>query len=336
MGAHTFESILKDIRNKVLYPVYFLMGEESFYIDVIADFLEEQVLTEQEKEFNLSVVYGRDTDVHSVISLARRYPMMASHHLVIVREAQGLEDVESLEGYTEQPLASTVLVICYKYKTLDRRKKFVKDLAKKGVVFEAKKLYENQVPAWISDYISRKGFRANPYAIQMLADHLGNDLGKIVNELGKAFMGLRKGEEITTQLIEEHIGISKDFNVFELQHALGTKDAVKAHQIARYFADNPRQHPLVMTLGLLYQYFAKLLVFHSLRDKSRKNVAAALSVNPFFVAGYQRAAGHFTPAQIIGIFSLLRDTDVRSKGVGNVSVTNGELLKELVYKILHA
>ena len=335
MASAKFEDILKDIRNKILFPVYFLMGEESFYIDVLSDYLEDNVLSEEEKEFNLSILYGKETDVQTIISTAKRFPMMASHHMVIVREAQNLRDIEDLGPYVQNPLQSTILVVCYKYKSLDRRRKLIKDLEKNGVVFEGKKLYENQVPAWISDYVKRKGYRIGPGAVQMLADHLGADLGKIVNELGKVFINLGKGDEISTQLIEEHIGISKDFNNFEFQKALSEKDGPKAFRIVRYFADNPRANPLVLTLGVLYQFFAKLLIYHGLRDKSRNNVASALSVNPFFVADYQSAARLHSPEKIIRSFAYLRECDVRSKGVDNVSTGDGELLRELTYKILY-
>jgi DNA polymerase III subunit delta len=334
MAAAKFEEILKDIRNRILYPVYFLMGEETFYIDVISDYIEDNVLTDEEKEFNLSILYGKETDVQSIISTAKRFPMMASHHLVIVKEAQNLRDIEDLGTYVQNPLKSTILVVCYKYKSLDRRRKLLKDLEKTGLVFEGKKLYDNQVPDWISDYVKRKGYRIGPKAIQMLADHLGSDLGKIVNELGKVFINLKKGDEISIPVIEENIGISKDFNIFEFQQALGEKDRLKAYQIVRYFADNPKANPLVVTLGVVYQFFAKILIFHGLRDKSRINVASALSINPFFVPGYQSAARNYSPEKIIRIFSFLREYDMKSKGVDNVTASDGELLKELTYKIL--
>jgi DNA polymerase III subunit delta len=335
MANLTFDDILKDIRNKVFYPVYFLMGEESFYIDVITDYLEEKVLTEEEKGFNLSFLYGKETDVPTILSVAKRFPMMASHHLVIIREAQNIKDIEALSSYIIKPLQSTILVVCYKYKSLDRRKKFVKEIEKNGVLFEGKKLYDNQVPAWINDYLRRKGYRIGPRAVQMLADHLGADLSKIVNEIGKIFISLPKGQEVTTRVIEENIGISKDFNNFELQEALGEKNILRAQRIVKYFGDNPKSHPLVVTLAVLYQYFARILIYHSLRDKSKNNVAAALSVNPFFVQDFQKAATNYPPGKAIQIISFLRETDVKSKGVDNNSTTDGELLRELTYKILH-
>jgi DNA polymerase III subunit delta len=335
MAGKTFEGIVRDIRNKVFHPVYFLMGDETFYIDVIADLLEQHVLSETEREFNLSILYGKDTDINGILTLVKQYPMSADHHLVIIREAQHIRDMENLLSYVQKPLSSTILVICYKYKTYDRRKKFIKEVEKTGVVFEGKKLYDNQVPGWINDYVNRKGYRIGPQAVQLLADHLGADIGKIVNEIGKVFINLKKGEEITPLLIEENIGISKDYNNFEFQHALGERDAGKAFMIATYFADNPKANPLVLTLGVLYQYFSKLLIYQSLKDKSRRSVASALSVNDFFVSQYQRAAANYTTEKLIRIIGYLRESDNKSKGIGNVSVSDGELLRELTYKILN-
>jgi len=225
-------------------------------------------------------------------------------------------------------------VVCYKYKTLDRRKKFVRDIEKTGLVFEGKKLYDNQVPDWIGSYVRRKGYRIGPQAGQMLADHLGSDLGRIVNELGKVFINLKKGEEITTRVIEENIGISKDFNIFEYQQALGDRDRYKAFHIAQYFADNPKGNPMALILGVLYQYFSRTLIYHSLRDKSRNSAAAALSVNPFFIAGIQNAAKNHSPRHLLRIISYLREYDLKAKGWDNASVNEGELLRELTYKIL--
>lgn len=336
MTETNFQQILKDIRNKVLHPIYFLSGEESFYIDVIADFIEDNVLTETEREFNLSIMYGKETDIPTIISTARRYPMMASHNVVIIREAHHIKNIEDLLPYVERPLESTILVICYKYKkSLDKRTKFYKLLSKAGVVFTGKKLYENQVPAWISNYVKQHGYKIGPKALQMLADHLGTDLGTIVNEIRKLFINLDKGSEITTLVIEENIGISKDFNIFEYQNALGARDSGKAYRIAKYFADNPRSNPFVMTTAVLYQFFSKVLLYHSLADKSQNNAASELGVNPFFIKDYALAAKNYPPQRIIAIFSELRNYDMKSKGWENASTNHGELVKELTYKILN-
>ncbi|MDR4989236.1 MAG: DNA polymerase III subunit delta [Bacteroidales bacterium] len=335
MAETEFNSILKDIRNKIVVPVYFLMGEESFYIDVIADYLEAQVLTETEKEFNMSILYGKDTDIPTIVSVARRYPMMASHNLVIVKEAQHIKNIEDVLPYVQKPLESTILVICYKYKTIDKRTKFYKELKKAGVVFEGRKLYDNEIPGWITSYVKKHGYRISPQAVQLLADHLGSNLGTIVNEVKKLFINIRKGQEITTVLIEENIGISKDFNVFEFQNALAVKNSQKAYQIAKYFADNPKSNPFVLTSGVLYQFFSKILLYHSLRDKSQKNVATELSINPFFVKQYATAAGNYSTAKARSCISLLRKYDMMSKGLDNESTDQGELLKELTWKMLN-
>jgi DNA polymerase III subunit delta len=335
MKELTWEEIYKDLRNKVYYPVYLLMGEEPFYIDVISGYIEENVLTDTEKEFNQTVLYGRETDIPTIISTAKRFPMMSNHHLVIVKEAQNIKDIENLDPYIKNPLNSTILVICYKYKTVDKRKSFVKNVGKAGVVMESKKLYERDMPGWITTYVKRSGYVISDKATRMLADHLGNDLGKVVNEVKKVFISLPKGSEITTTIIEQNIGISKDFNIFELQNALGEKDSFKAFQIARYFADNPKSNPFVVTLSLLHMYFARLLVYHSLKDRSQSNVAAELKISPYFVSGVQKAAAKYPVSKLIDIFSDLRVYDLRSKGVNNNSVTHGELLKELIYKILN-
>ncbi len=334
MASNTFEDIQQKIRNKILSPIYFLMGDETYFIDMISDLLEDTVLDEAEKEFNLSVLYGKETDAQGIINHARRYPMMASHHIVIVKEAQNIKDIDDLLPYVQKPLRSTILVICYKYKSYDRRKKFIKEVEKVGLVFEGKKLYDNQVPEWIGSHVRRKGFKIGPKAVQMLADHLGSDLSKIVNELDKLSINLQAGAEITQGVIERNIGISKDFNIFEFQEALGDKDGVKAFQIVKYFADNAKANPLVLTLGVLYQFFSKVLVYHSLRDKSRNNVASALSINVFFVPRYQRAAANYRPEKIYKIISHMRECDTKAKGINNYSTSDGELLKELTYKIL--
>lgn len=348
MASLSFEQILKDIRNKVFSPVYFLSGEEPFFIDVIADYLEEQVLTDMEKEFNLSILYGKDTDIPTVLSVAKRFPMMASHHLVIVREAQNLRNVEPRDGqktvnaenealqkYLEKPLESTILVFCYKYKTIDRRRKVAKAILQNGVLFEGKKLYDNQLPAWISDYVKRKGYFIGDKATRMLADHLGNDLAKVTNEIQKLFISLPKGSEITPAAIEENIGISKDFNIFELQEALGELNHTKAFRIVKYFGDNQKSNPLVLTLGMLYLFFQKLMLYHYSRDKSERGLASAIGVNPFLLKNYHMAAKNFPPERLERVFSYLRECDLKSKGVGNRSAEPGELLKELTFKILN-
>jgi DNA polymerase III subunit delta len=335
MPLLSFDDIRKDLKNKVYYPVYLLSGEESFYIDVIAKIIEDTVLDEAEKEFNFTQVYGKDTDISTIVSYAKRYPMMANHHIVMVKEAQNLENIETLASYLANPQKSTLLVILYKYKTIDKRKAFAKSLQQIGVLFEGKKLYDNEVAPWITNYVKAKCYSIDPAAVQMLANYLGTDLSKIVNEVGKLFISLPKGSQITVKHIEENIGISKDFNVFELQKALASKNSFKAFQIAKYFEDNPKSNPNVMILAILYAYFSKILIYHQIKDRSKNNVASVLSVSPFFVDDYARAAQNYPIQKSIDIIALLKEYDLKSKGVGSVNVEDGQLLKELIYKILH-
>ena len=335
----TFDQIIGDLKNKIYYPVYFLTGEEPYYIDLISDYIENNVLTEEEKEFNQTIIYGRDVDVPTIISYAKRFPMMANYQVVIVKEAQDIDKpkpkIEELTSYVENPLSSTILVINYKYKKLDGRKKLAKLIAKKGVLFESKKLYQDKVQSWITNYIQEKGLSITPKAGALLAEYLGTDLGKIVNEISKLTINLADGGKIDDALIEKNIGISKDYNVFELQDALGRRDILKANRIANYFAANPKENPLIKTIIVLYKYFSSTLLYHRLKNKSKNNVASKLSINPFFVKGYEVAARSYSIANIVRIISYLREYDLKSKGVDSISATDGELLKELIYKILH-
>ena len=311
------------------------MGEEPYFIDLIADYAEKQILDETEREFNLQVLYGRDIDVQTIISEAKRYPMMSEKQVVIVKEAQNVRNIEDLEAYITSPLDSTLLFICYKYKTLDKRKTFPKTVAKKGVLFESKKLYDNKVPDWINAYLKEKNYTASPKATALLTEYLGADLGKIANELDKLMINLKEGSEITPDHIQTNIGISKDYNTFELTAALGKKDVVKSNRIVNYFAANSKEHPMPVTITTLYSYFVKILQYHFLADKSRENAARTLGVNPFFLKDYIDAAQNYPPGKIKQIISALREYDLRFKGFDNASTEEGELLKEMVYKILH-
>ena len=310
------------------------MGEEPYYIDKLTEFIEDNILTEDEKGFNQMVLYGRDTSVEEVVSNAKRYPMMADRQVVIVKEAQELSrTIEKLEAYVENPQPTTVLVFAFKYKTLDKRKKVTKLLTKHGVVFESKKLYENQVGDWIKRVLSGQGYGIEPKAAAMLVEFLGTDLSKISNELDKLKIILPKGQTVTPNDIEENIGISKDFNVFELRKAIGEKNQLKAYQIAEYFAQNPKDNPLVMTTGLVFGFFSQLLQYHGLKDKSKHNVASTLRINPFFVSDYDIAFRNYPMKKVSAIVAKLRDIDVKSKGVGANAVSQHDLLKEMLYSI---
>ena len=330
------KQLVADIKSGQIKPIYFLMGEEAYYIDKISDFIEEHILDEAEKGFNQMVLYGRDVSIDDIVSNAKRYPMMAERQVVIVKEAQDLSrTIEKLAPYAENPQPTTVLVLNYKYKKLDKRKALYKAINKHGgVVFESKKLYENQVPDWIRRVLKGQGYDISPKAAQMLVEFLGTDLSKVNNELDKLKIVLPKGTQITPEHIEENIGISKDFNNFELRKAVGERNVVKAHQIAKYFADNPKDNPMVVTVALLFNFFSQLLHLHGLADKNPRSVASALRVNPYFVNEYLTAARNYPMKKVSSVIALLRDFDVKSKGVGANAVPQGDLLKELLVRIL--
>mgnify|MGYP003485982424 CR=1 FL=1 len=328
--------ITKDIKAGNIKPIYFFMGEEPYYIDKLTDFIQENILQEHERDFNQTIIYGRDTTIEEVVSNAKRYPMMADRQVVIVREAQELSRyIDKLESYVENPQPTTVLVFAYKYKTLDKRKRVTKLLEKFGVVFESKKLYDNQVGDWIKRVLSGQGYSIEPKASLILVEFLGTDLSKISNELDKLKIILPKGHTITAKDIEENIGFSKDFNNFELRSALGEKNQLKSYQIVDYFAQNPKDNPLVVTTAMVFSYFSQLLQYHGLKDKSKFNVAKELKINPFFVKDYELAARNYPMRKVSAIVGTLRDIDVKSKGVGAASMTQHDLLKEMLINIFN-
>lgn len=328
--------IVNDIKNGNIKPIYFLMGEEAYYIDKLSDYIEQNVLLEDEKGFNQTVLYGRDVSIEDIISTSKRYPMMAERQVVIVKEAQDLvKTIDKVESYAENPMPSTVLVFCYKYKTLDKRKKLTKLLEKNGLVFESKKLYENQVGDWLKRVLAGKKLNIEPKASAMLVDFLGTDLGKIANELDKLAIILPQGSTITPAVIEENIGFSKDFNVFEFRKAIGEKNQLKAYQIANYFAENPKENPMVVTTSLVFSFFVQLLQYHGLKDKNPRNVASALKVNPYFLKDYDVALKNYPMKKVSQIVAALRDTDVKSKGVGANALKEGDLLKEMLVKVFN-
>ncbi len=326
--------IVNDIKAGNIKPIYFLMGEEPYYIDKLTEYMEANLLSEDEKGFNQTVLYGRDVSVDDIVSTAKRYPMMAERQVVIVREAQELSrSIDKLESYAENPMPTTVLVIAYKYKTLDKRKKLTKFLDKTGLVYESKKLYENQVCDWLKRVLAGKKLNIEPKAAAMLVDFLGTDLSKIANELDKLAIILPQGSTITPEVIEENIGFSKDFNVFELRKAIGERNVKKAYQIAQYFADNPKDNPLVLTVGQTFGFFVQLLKYHGLKDRSPKSVASALGINPFFVKEYDVAIKNYPMKKVSHIVASLRDIDVKSKGVGANGLPPGDLMKEMLANI---
>jgi len=330
-----FEDILEDLKKKIYSPIYLLMGEEPYFIDVISDYILDNVLEAGEREMNLTTIYGKDSTGRAVDNIARKYPMMANYQVVVVKEAQELKGIEDLSFYAQSPLKSTLLVLCYKYKKLAATSKLFKAIDKSGVVFESKKLYDNQIPAWLTGYMKTRNFTVTLDAAAMLTEFLGNDLNKIANELNKLIIILPAKSQITPEIIEKNIGISKDYNNFELQKALGNREILKVNKIVNYFDKNPKDNPITVTLVILYGFFTKVLCYHQLKDKSNKNAASELKVNIYFLKDYVTAANNYNMQKLMQIISLIREFDARSKGVGNVSSTQGDLLKELMFKILH-
>lgn len=339
----TATDILKDLKNRKFKPVYLLHGEEPYYIDLISSYIEHNALPAAERGFNQTVLYGKDTDIMTVLNAAKRYPMMADHQVVLVKEAQemkwGKDDddkkhINPILAYLENPLPSTILVFCHKYGKFDKRKKTYKAIDKNGLVFESTSLYDNKIPGWIEAFVQEKGYRANQQATALLAEYLGNDLSKIANELEKLILNVPQGEEITLKHIQHNIGISKEYNVFELQAALGKKDVLKTNQIINYFEANPKANPIVLLFGNLNNYFSKVLVYHYVKDKTPQNLAKEMGVNPYFIKDYEQAARNYNFAKTMQIIGLLREYDLKSKGVES-NLPPGELMRELMFKILH-
>ena len=334
--AVTYDQILSSLKRKEYKPVYMLMGDEAFYIDRISDFIEENVLSEDEKAFNQTILYGKDSSLSEIIMAAKRYPMMSQYQVIIVKEAQHIKNFDDLQFYLQNPLTSTLLVFCHKYGKLDGRKKSTQEIEKKGLLFESKKLFDNQVSGWIESYVKSMNVAIDAKASTMLAEYLGNDLTRIVHEVEKLLIAKPKEQNsITPELIERNIGISKDYNNFEFVNALTRKEILKSNRIVEYFGKNNKNNPLIVTITVLFNFFSNLLLYHSLKDKSQMNVASELKINPYFVKDFQQAATGYNTAKVIQIISDIRKTDVQSKGFGNSSISDYDLLKELVFKILH-
>ena len=333
----TYEEIARNLKNKIYSPVYFLMGEEDYYIDRISDYIMDTVLTETEKEFNLTLLYGSDTDIVSIINAARRYPMMSKYQVVIVREAQNLKNLDELIHYLQKPMSSTILVMCYKHGTLDRRKKITAELEKAGVLFESKKLKDTQLPGFISSYLKRKQVEIEPKASEMMAEFVGTDLNRMAGELEKLIITLPAGQKRSTaEQIERNIGISKDYNNFELRNALIEKDVFKANQIVKYFEDNPKNNPLQVTLAVLFNFFSNLMLAYYAPDKSDQGIASQLGLrSPWQAKDYMAGMRKYTGVKVMQIIGAIRTCDAKSKGIDNPSTPDGELLRELVYFILH-
>ncbi|MCB0762469.1 MAG: DNA polymerase III subunit delta [Flavobacteriales bacterium] len=335
------QRILRDIESRNVAPVYVLMGDEPYFVDQITDAFEDRFLTDEEKGFNLSIAYGRDSTMEQIISVSRGFPMIGEKQLVIVKEAQDLNEWKKsdnlvlLEHYLNQPQPSTVLVFAFKNKKLDSRLKVAKQLAKVGVVFKSEKIKENKLPEWIDHEVRSKGYTIEPQACMLLAQYLGTDLSKLINALSKLMIVIPSGTPITTAAIEKNIGISKDYNVFELQGALARLDVVKSNEIIAYFAANPKANPLQMVLPVLYSFFSRLLIYQSLKDRSQSNLASKMGLSPWALDDYHAAARNMDPRKTERIISYLRKTHAQLYGRNNFGITEEFLMKELVFKIIH-
>ena len=333
----TYEEIARDLKNRIYKPVYYLMGEESYYIDRISEYIAQTVLNENEKEFNQTILYGADTDIATIINAAKRYPMMSKYQVVIVKEAQGVKNIDELSYYLQKPLESTILVLCHKHGVLDRRKKLAAEIEKVGVLFESKKIKDTQLAGFITSYLKRKSIEIEPKASEMMAEFVGTDLSRMAGELEKLIITLPKGQKrITPEQIEQNIGISKDYNNYELRNALIIKDVFKANQIIKYFEENPKTNPLQMTLSVLLNFFSNLMLAYYAPEKSEQGIAAQLGLKSSWQSkDYLAAMRKYSGVKVMQIIGEIRYCDAKSKGVGNSSLGDGELLRELVYKILH-
>lgn len=332
------QPILTALKGKQYQPIYFLHGQESYFIDLISNYIEKHVLSESERAFNQSVFYGKDVDHKDIVDAARRFPMMAAHQVVLLKEAQEMRSLAELLSYVNQPTPTTVLVICHKHKKLNMTSKLAKALKKNAVIFESKPLYDNQVPAWIGSYLKDKKLNISPKVAALIAENLGTDLSKVANELDKLAINLPAGATVDDAAVEEHIGISKDFNVFELQRAIGLRDHLKAQRILNYFASNPKKAPLVVLVGTLYNYFSKIFLFHAAKNFAEKELLSTLQLrSSYFLKEYRAAARNYPRTKTEDIITLLKTYDLMAKGVGynGTGKPEGELMKEMVWRIMH-
>ena len=330
-----YNEIIKSIDDKKYNNIYFLSGTESYYIDKISDYISKNILNDEEKAFNQAVLYGKETNAKEIISEAKQYPFGSQHRVVIVKEAQNIRNIENLDKYLENPLSSNILVICYK-KKIDARKKFFKNLKKNNYLFESNQLYENQIANWINEYCNEKGIKITNESCAILAEHLGNNLSKITNELDKLLINISHDEKITPIIIEKNIGISKDYNVFELQICLGKKNILQSNKIANFLSANSKNNPFVLTISSIFSFFKKVLIYKQISNLDRSRIASTLKINPYFINQYQTASQNYSYNQLKKIFKFIEEYELRSKGIGNYNTSTDSLLKELIFKILHA
>lgn len=338
----TYETVLKEMQSQQWEAVYFFHGEESYFIDTLSQWVADNALPANERAFNQTILYGKDITTGSILQQARRFPMMAERQVVIIKEFQQLPDLNKseskklLEEYVSNPLTSTILVFCHKHKTLAKNLSLYKILEKQAIVVECKKLAESKLPAWMNQYIQTKGYEISPKAQQLLTDAIGADLSRLQSELDKICLGLAQGKAIDERIIEERVGISREFNIFELQKAIAQADIAKAFRIQQYWATNPKAQPLIVTLGVLFQFFCKTLIAHQTSDKSEYNLARTLGIPPFAVKDYLMATKKYSPSQLVQIVGTLRQADLQLKGITARNLPEAEILKELLIKVLYA
>ncbi len=330
-----FKQIENDIKSKKFSPIYLLMGEEEFYIDYLTNLITENSISKSEKEFNYNVLYGKETDVDELISICKKFPLMSNYQVVVLKEAQDLSrTIDQLVGYANNFLESTILIINYKHKSLDRRKSLYKLISKNGVVFESKRLYENQVQQWITDQLNNKSIKISNKAVAMIVDFLGTDLSKINNELSKLIQLKKDLKEISENEIEKYIGISKEYNNFELRNAISEKNTFKAFQIADYFSKNPNSNPLVVTISMVFDFFSKLLLYHANDSLPDSKKAFIMKINPYFIKEYNRASKNYSIKRVTQVISIIREYDLKSKGSGVKNTSHLDLLKEMIVRIV--
>jgi DNA polymerase III subunit delta len=333
--------ILNNLKENRINPIYFLQGNESFYIDEVSNYIENSILSEAEKGFNLTIMYGKDCQMHEVLTNAKRFPMMAERQIVIVKEAHLLMDFKQqagralLEAYVNNPLPSTILVFCYKYGKLDGKTTLAKALKKNGVVLNSEKLKDYQVPQWINNYLTSRGYSMTELATQLITDHIGNNLERLANEIDKLLINLTTGVVIDETIVEKNIGISKEYSVFELQNAILARDILKANKIVRYFGANPRKYSPIHMIALLYSMFSKLLIVHQTKDKSPSNLAKALKISPYFIKDYLAGARNYPFYNVIKNIAYVHEADLAIKGIESPPLSGENILKQLVFKLIH-
>jgi DNA polymerase-3 subunit delta len=335
MPEQKFDEVIQDLKKKIYHPVYLFSGEEAFFIDELVDYLEEKVLSNSEKEFNQTVVYGLDSNVFDIIGMAKRFPMMSNYQLIVVKEAQNLEGIENLVDYLKSPLKSTILVLAYKHKSIDKRTVLYKQIKESGVVFVSAKLWDNQIASWIEKRIATMGFSINSNESELLANYLGADLAKIDNELKKMALNIAPGSKITDSMIEDNVGISKEYNIFELNYALAKRDVLRANRIVTYFAANSKEINIFGVLPNLHNFFFRTLVYAQIKELEPNKIASILNIKPSQLVYYQLAFRNYKMRKLVFIIHEIKMYDLKAKGLGNSTTNAGELLRELIFKILH-